>query len=44
MTHQNKGIIMKKLIEIRQAEGGQDSALFVRDLARAYVRMGTRLG
>ena len=39
-----KGYVMKKLIEIRQAEGGLDSALFVQDLARAYVRMGTRLG
>lgn len=35
---------MKKVIEIRAAEGGEDSKLFVKDLAQAYIRMGQRLG
>lgn len=30
---------MKKIIEIRSAEGGNDSKLFVQELAEAYVRM-----
>ena len=30
---------MKKIIEIRAAEGGQDSKLFVSTLAQSYVRM-----
>lgn len=30
---------MKKIIEIRPAEGGQDSALFALDLADAYQRL-----
>ena len=30
---------MKRTIEIRQAEGGQDSALFATDLAKAYMRL-----
>ena len=35
---------MKRVIEIRAAEGGEDSKLFVKDLADAYVRMAQRLG
>ena len=35
---------MKKVIEIRQAEGGDDSKLFVSDLAKAYQRLCERLG
>ena len=35
---------MIRYIEIRQAEGGDDSRLFVEDMARAYTRMATRLG
>jgi protein subunit release factor A len=34
----------KKIIEIRAAEGGDDSKLFVKDLAQSYVRMAQRLG
>lgn len=30
---------MKVNLEIRAAEGGEDSKLFVTDLANAYVRM-----
>lgn len=33
-----------KIIEIRAAEGGQDAKLFVKDLAQAYIRMGTKVG
>ena len=35
---------MKRVIEIRAAEGGEDSKLFVKDLANAYVRMAQRVG
>lgn len=35
---------MKKIIEIRAAEGGKDSALFAEDLAQAYQRMCARFG
>ena len=35
---------MKRVIEIRAAEGGDDSKLFVKDLAHSYVRMSQRLG
>ena len=31
-------------IEIRAAEGGDDSKLFVSDLATAYQRLAQRLG
>ena len=36
--------IVRKIIEIRAAEGGDDSKLFVSDLAAAYCRMFSRLG
>ena len=35
---------MRRLIEIRAAEGGDDSKLFVGDLARAYTRLADRFG
>ena len=35
---------MKRIIEIRQAEGGEDSALFTKDLSAAYQKLFTRLG
>ncbi len=35
---------MKRVIEIRAAEGGEDSKLFAKDLAGAYMRMSQRLG
>jgi protein subunit release factor A len=34
---------MKKIIEIRAAEGGQDSKLFVNDLATAYEKTFSKL-
>lgn len=35
---------MKRIIEIRAAEGGEDSKLFVRDLAQAYQRQFSKAG
>ena len=35
---------MKKIIEIRAAEGGEDSKLFVADLAQAYKKHFDRVG
>lgn len=35
---------MKMLIEIRAAEGGDDSKLFVGDLATAYMKLAGKLG
>ncbi len=35
---------MRRIIEIRSAEGGADSQLFVNDLAGAYKRMTLREG
>jgi protein subunit release factor A len=35
---------MKRVIEIRAAEGGDDSKLFVKDLAQAYTRLVQRRG
>lgn len=34
---------MKLVIEIRAAEGGEDSKLFVQDLAQAYIRHSNRV-
>jgi len=34
---------MKNIIEIRAAEGGQDSKLFVEDLAVAYEKTFSKL-
>lgn len=33
---------MKRIIEIRSAEGGADSQMFVSDLANAFERMALR--
>lgn len=41
---EKKENIMKRIIEIRAAEGGEDSKMFVKDLANAYIRMGQRVG
>jgi len=35
---------MKRIMEIRAAEGGDDSKLFVEDLAVAYEKTFNRLG
>lgn len=35
---------MKHTIEIRAAEGGEDSKLFAKDLALAYKRFADRMG
>ncbi len=35
---------MKRVIEIRAAEGGEDSKLFVSDLAQASTKLGNKLG
>ncbi len=35
---------MKRIIEIRSAEGGDDAKLFAKDLAAAYIKMFGRLG
>lgn len=35
---------MKRVIEIRAAEGGDDSKLFVMDLAKAYITLSQRVG
>jgi len=35
---------MKRIIEIKSAEGGTDSKLFAQDLANAYVKYLTRVG
>ena len=36
-------IKMKKIVEIRAAEGGDDSKLFVQDLEQAYLKTFTKL-
>ena len=35
---------MIKFIEIRAAEGGDDSKLFVKDLARSYQKLAMKFG
>jgi protein subunit release factor A len=35
---------MLRMLEIRAAEGGEDSKLFVNDLAQAYLRLAQRAG
>jgi protein subunit release factor A len=35
---------MKCVIEVRAAEGGEDSKLFVKDLAQAYKKFAERKG
>lgn len=34
---------MKRVIEIRGAEGGQDAKLFAQDLSNAYISMFERM-
>ena len=36
--------LMKRVIEIRAAEGGEDSKLFVKDMAQAYFKFADRKG
>lgn len=38
------GGTMKRTVEIRAAEGGEDSKLFVKDLAQAYQRHFNKAG
>jgi len=38
------GVSMKKILEIRAAEGGEDAKLFTRDLAQAYTKHFGRVG
>ncbi len=35
---------MERILEIQAAEGGEDSRLFVDDLAKAYVRLANTFG
>jgi len=35
---------MKRIIEVRSAEGGADAQLFVSDLINAYIKLATRKG
>ena len=35
---------MKRVIEIRAAEGGEDSKLFVKDMAQSYIKFADRKG
>lgn len=35
---------MKRIVELRSAEGGEDAKLFVKDLASAYVKLFSRFG
>ena len=35
---------MKRIMEIRGAEGGMDSKLFAADLAKAYIKQFAKLG
>jgi protein subunit release factor A len=35
---------MKRVIEIRAAEGGEDSKLFVSDLTQAYQKLSAKKG
>jgi protein subunit release factor A len=35
---------MKRVLEIRSAEGGEDAKLFVKDLASAYIKQVSRFG
>lgn len=39
-----KEIQMKTIVEVHSAEGGDDSKLFVKDLAQAYTKMFQRFG
>lgn len=41
-VHKEKA--MKRVIEIRAAEGGEDSKLFVKDMAQAYIKFAQSKG
>ena len=41
-VHKEKA--MKRVIEVRAAEGGEDSKLFVKDLAQAYIKFAQSKG
>ena len=34
---------MKRILEIRGAEGGQDAKMFAQDLSRAYASLAERM-
>jgi protein subunit release factor A len=35
---------MRVRVEVRAAEGGEDSKLFAKDLAQSYIKFFTRVG
>jgi protein subunit release factor A len=35
---------MKRIIEIKGAEGGLDAKLFAKDLAQAYIKHSSKVG
>jgi protein subunit release factor A len=35
---------MKRILELRAAEGGLDAKLFVADMAETYIKLATRKG
>lgn len=35
---------MQRIVEVKAAEGGKDSQLFVDDLAQAFIRLANRRG
>ena len=41
---EHKEKTMKRVIEVRAAEGGEDSKLFVKDLAQAYIKFAQSKG
>jgi protein subunit release factor A len=41
VVHRSK---VMKMLEIRSAEGGSDSQMFVQDLSKAYLRLFARKG
>ena len=43
-NHNRRSKMATRIVEIRAAEGGEDAALFVADLAAAYQRMFSRVG
>ena len=44
ITISQRRTIMKRIIEVRAAEGGEDSKLFVKDLAQAYIKFAQSKG
>ncbi len=40
----HKEHIMKRIVEIRAAEGGDDAKIFVKELAAAYIKHFTKAG